>query len=138
MKILSLIITLLLSWPSLADIYIVVNEQSQIEQISQEQIAALYLGRKRTMESQKIIILERGDQERSVFFNRIINMSLSQVNAYWAKLRFSGRVRMPEQVATDDELFARLKRNSAMLGYSMRPPTIAGVKVILTIKDDEK
>ncbi len=138
MKILCLILSLIFSHSVMADIYIIVNERSDIDAISQKQIAALYLGRKRAMESNRVTILERPDKLRAVFFEQLIDMSLSQVNAYWAKLQFSGRVRLPEVIETEAELFSRLKGDVTVLGYSQQKPTEMGLKVILTIEENEE
>ncbi|GLQ73778.1 hypothetical protein [Vibrio penaeicida] len=136
MRLITLIL-LLISPYSVADIYIVVGIQSDLEGVTKEQISGLYLGRNRGMKNRRLTILERSGDVREMFYEEISDLSLSQVNAHWAKLKFSGRVRAPLVMKTEEELIERLLKDKSALGYVRNKPTHSKLKVILTINDDE-
>ncbi|WP_104401366.1 hypothetical protein [Vibrio penaeicida] len=128
---------LLMSPYAFADLYIVVGDRSELESITKEQLAGLYLGRSRGKLSRRITILERNGEVRESFYEEISDLSLSQVNAHWAKLKFSGRVRAPLVMKSEEELIKRLLRDKSALGYVRNKPSHSKLKVILTINDDE-
>ncbi len=136
MRLLSLAL-LLMSPCVFAELYIVVSDRSELESITKEQVAGLYLGRSRGKLSRRITILERNGEVRESFYEKISDLSLSQVNAHWAKLKFSGRVRAPLVMKSEEELIARLLRDKSALGYVRNKPSHSKLKVILTINDDE-
>ncbi|MBD1555349.1 hypothetical protein HC752_00135 [Vibrio sp. S9_S30] len=137
MRLITLILLLVVSPYSVADMYIVVGTQSDLESITEEQVAGLYLGRNRGMKDRRLTILERSGDVREVFYKEISNLSLSQVNAHWAKLKFSGRVRAPLVMKTEEELLEHLLKDKSALGYVRNKPTHSKLKVILTISHDE-
>ncbi|USD65661.1 hypothetical protein [Vibrio sp. SCSIO 43136] len=134
-KVFTLLLTLLLSPFSMGEIYVVVHNSSELEHISESDLTALYLGKKKALLDCPVTILDRGEEERSAFFESLTNMSISQVNAYWAKLQFSGRVLLPQVIDSDDELWKVLEENPKTLSYSLIEPQDVDVKVILTIKN---
>ncbi len=136
MRLLSLAL-LLMSPCVFAELYIVVSDRSELESITKEQVAGLYLGRSRGKLSRRITILERNGEVRESFYEEISDLSLSQVNAHWAKLKFSGRVRAPLVMKSEEELIKRLLRDKSALGYVRNKPSHSKLKVILTINDDE-
>ncbi len=128
---------LLLLWliclPSHAKLYVVVSHESDLVSISVSELSDIYLGRKKTVESVYVNqVLDRTGEVRRRFFEQVTNMQESQVNAYWAKLKFSGRMRAPEAVKRTEVLIKKLIENPNAIGYmSEEPPE--GVKVALII-----
>ncbi|WP_341867181.1 hypothetical protein [Vibrio ouci] len=58
------------------------------------------------------------------------------MNAYWAKLKFSGSMQAPEQVESDSSVFEKLLANPQAIGYtSERPAVNSGIKVVLEINE---
>src|SRR5690606_32951514 len=67
-----------------ADVYVIANPSVPGEQFTQQQIADLYLGRTRTLQSGNYVtLLDQANEQpvRERFFRLIANMSLAQVNA---------------------------------------------------------
>ncbi|MCW8333668.1 hypothetical protein [Vibrio paucivorans] len=119
-----------------AEIYVVVSQNSQIDSISKSELAALYLGRKRTIDQDtRIYPLDREGEIRSQFFESITNMSVNQVNAYWAKLRFSGRVQPLDSCNDNTELEQHLISNPASIGYTLQKPSDKHLKVVMVINE---
>ncbi|MFB9217716.1 hypothetical protein [Vibrio sinaloensis] len=136
MKYLSLCL-LFMSSQACAGFYIVVNVNNAMNAISVEDIADVYLGRKKVLGSVYIDqVLDRTGEPRRRFFLTVTNMRESQVNAYWAKLKFSGRMRAPEMIETERELLNIIANNPQAIGYMTEPPPEgAGVRVALYIDE---
>ncbi|CCN83847.1 conserved hypothetical protein [Vibrio nigripulchritudo SFn27] len=136
MRLLSFVL-LLMSPAAFADIYVVVGANSKLQSITKEQLGKLYLGNSRGMKKQRITILDRDGSLREEFFDQVTGLSISQVNAHWAKLKFSGRVRAPLVMKSDDQLVERLRVDKNALSYVTQKPVGSDIRVILTIKNDE-
>lgn len=120
-----------------ADIYVVVNKSNPIQAISVEEIADVYLGRRKSIGDTYIDqVLDRTGEERRRFFEEVTSMKISQVNAYWAKLKFSGRMRTPEEVDSIEQLLETIAQNPRAIGYmAEEPPNNSGIRVALRIDE---
>lgn len=121
-----------------ADIYVIANPNLPATQLSREQIADLYLGRVRSVESGAYVILfDQPDAQpvRERFFKLIANMSLTQVNAYWARLTFTGRQHPPQSQANDAKVIEAVSRDPRAIGYVGSPPSDNQVRVILRLHE---
>lgn len=135
-KYLSLLL-LLFTPSSAAGLFVVVSEQSQINVFEVGDIADVYLGRSQVLDSLYINqVIDRKGEVRQRFFMSVTRMRESQVNAYWAKLKFSGSMRAPEQVESDARVFEKLLANPQAIGYTSERPAIdSGIKVVLEINE---
>lgn len=122
---------------SVAGLFVVVSEQSQINRFEVDDIADVYLGRTKVLDSLYINqVIDRKGEVRRRFFMNVTQMRESQVNAYWAKLKFSGSMRAPEQVESDSHVFEKLLANPQAVGYTAERPAIdSGIKVVLEINE---
>ncbi|MGF1753214.1 hypothetical protein L4C33_06400 [Vibrio makurazakiensis] len=120
----------------LSEIYVVMSPDSQVEHISKKDLTALYLGRKRATDTgEEIHAIDRAGELRSEFFNYISNMSINQIDAYWAKLHFSGRVPPLQSLEGYDELTKYLLNNPSFVGYVRDKPIGDELKVVMVIHD---
>ncbi|TXY06862.1 hypothetical protein [Vibrio mimicus] len=135
MKYWLLLFTLLSPFASSAELYVVASSQSLLMAIDRQELSALYLGRNRVVGNTYINqVLDRTGEIRQRFFLLVTNMQESQVNAYWAKLKFSGRLRAPESIQDEQELVTKLEANPFSIGYTDQPPA-EDLKVLLVIYD---
>ncbi|QXC58963.1 hypothetical protein KSS82_07545 [Vibrio mimicus] len=103
--------------------------------VDKQELSSLYLGRNRVIGDTYINqVLDRSGEVRQRFFLQITNMQESQVNAYWAKLKFSGRLRAPESILSEQELAEKLEANPFSIGYTDQAPEDR-LKVLLVIYD---
>lgn len=117
-----------------ADVYVIANHAAPVEQLSQQQVADLYLGRTRTLQPGSYVTLLDQTNEQPVrerFFRVIANMSLTQVNAYWARLTFTGRQHPPKPQANDAKVIEAVSHDPLAIGYVGSPPPSNQVRVIL-------
>lgn len=121
-----------------ADIFVVVNAANPVRSLNTREVADLYLGRSRTYPNgQPAQILDQPNAriEREQFFRLLVNMPLAQVNAYWARLTFTGR-QSPPEIRTDDQaVLADVSRSAQAIGYVGSRPQHPDIHVILQLRE---
>lgn len=75
-------------------------------------------------------------QERQDFYENLVGMTLPEVNAYWARLMFSGRATPPIQVPNDRDIVLLVKNNPNAIGYIYEGEIDQNVKVVFSIQID--
>lgn len=119
-----------------ADVYVIANPG--LPELNRQQVADLYLGRLRMLPSgEPATVLDQPNDRpvREQFFRLLLNMPLPQVNAYWARLTFTGRQTAPE-ISPDDGAVVRIvSSNPRAIGYVGSPPPDNQVRVILRLHE---
>ena len=116
----TLLLSVLASWSAHAELVLVVSNRSSIEHLSREQTINIFMGRYRKAPNDTTIRpldLEKEAPERRLFYRQLIDKSLEEVNAYWARLMFSGRTAPPIPVKGQTELLDILLNDPATIGY---------------------
>ena len=122
---------------SLAEIYVVAHKNSDIAALSKNDVAALFLGKKRTLPNGELaLIIDRGGDSiaRTDFFYLLNEMSLSRVNAYWSRLTFSGRMIPPTVIDRDEEMFQVLSEHHNAISYTSKKPMNSNFTVVLHLQ----
>lgn len=116
-----LLLTLLaLALPARGEIVVVVHPDSPLKEVSVGNIADLYLGRLRTtVQGERLLPLDqpRDSKLRERFFQLLSGMDLKRLNAYWARLQFSGDIQPPVVLADSNQIVATLRANRLAVGY---------------------
>ncbi|MBF0463013.1 MAG: hypothetical protein HQL87_16715 [Magnetococcales bacterium] len=118
---------------SAADVTVIVNKDNPTTAMEPARVSDLYLGRSRVFpngEPAHVLEQPRDSLLREQFFRRVNGMSLNQVNTYWARLTFSGRVLPP--VVQKDSAAARtaVEADAKAIGYvdeGTLPPSVSPV-----------
>ena len=129
-----------MSW---ADVVVVAHPDSPIRAMTARQVSDLYLGRSRTLElgksgeSAAVLIYEHPTDSavREAFFRSLNGMGLRQVNAYWARLRFSGEILPPMSLSDSHAVLNAVARNRNAIGYVDSSLVNDSVKVVLRLKE---
>lgn len=121
-----------------ADIIVIVHPDSPLQQMTPQEISNLYLGRQRsTPAGERLLILDqpRDSELRSRFFNRVNGMSLRSVDAYWARLQFSGDSQPPIPLPESAAIVATVRNNRLAIGYIDAAHVPDGVRPLLTLRE---
>lgn len=114
------IILLTLSSTSLASerIVVVANIAQNSVTLSKSQVRDLFMsGTSPDSLSLSPLSIAPGDQSRTVFNTRIIGLPESRIQAYWAQMRFSGRLTPPKEVESAEQMLDYLRANEGSIGY---------------------
>lgn len=67
---------------------------------------------------------------RSTFYRNLVNKSVVQMNAYWAKLLFTGRSSPPRVMSDSEAVKKAVQENKGAIGYINSTELDDNVKVI--------
>jgi len=128
-KILCIIVCLSVSfeaWAEVADthtIQVIVSSQSELTSLNRKQVMGLFLGRLRSFpngSSAKAFDHEVGSSIRARFFEGLTGKSISDIDAYWARLRYSGRASPPKVIDNMAEILKVVSQNQHAIAYIQR------------------
>jgi ABC-type phosphate transport system substrate-binding protein len=119
----------------MAEVVVVVDAKSGVERLTQDEVINIFLGRHRKLPTG--IAALPIDQPlagglRAEFYRKLADKDLAEINAYWARLYFSGKTRPPLQANSASEVLAHVVGNPGGVGYLERNQADARVKIVLT------
>ncbi|WP_146071891.1 type 2 periplasmic-binding domain-containing protein [Marinobacterium lutimaris] len=124
---------------SAGDILVVVSKDSTVNTISKRELVDLYMGRVHSLPDGSPVMKIDAPVDspvRAAFYQALIGMKVSEVNAYWARLMFTGRATPPMSVTKSGDIAALLANNPNALGYLPEDSENENLKTIFVIKED--
>lgn len=145
-KYLVLLIIILIGTPSRGwseDLLVIVNKDNPLNTLTKQQVTDLFMGRTPYFPSGEAVVkldAPSASAIRKDFYYSLVRMSLPEINAYWARLMFSGRATPPMQVPQEQDIVKLVADNSNAIGYI--PHALAGelnddVKTIFVVSQDQ-
>ncbi len=115
------LLLLLLTCPLLQaeeSLVVVVSQQSPIQQLSREDLSALYLGNLMTHETtHDLRALDLTDGEaRDNFYTYLLGRSRNQMRAYWSRMVFTGKGK-PPRALDEAAIIEALQNDPSLIGY---------------------
>ena len=121
-----------------AQLAVIVNPQSGVEQLSKAQVVNIFLGSHREFPSgvaAKPIDLGATAPEKAQFYRALVNRDLDQMAAYWSRLIFSGSTVPPAQANSWQDVLQLVANNRAAIGYvDLKYVDPARVKIVFTVQ----
>lgn len=119
-----------------AEVVVIVNAASPISSASADDVAQIFLGKRSDIAGNDLTAVDQseGSASRTVFYDKVVEKSPSQLNAYWSRLIFTGKGSPPRQVGSDAEVAEAVLEDEEAIGYVDSTAVVDGVKVIYTIK----
>jgi len=118
-------------------IFVVVSKSNPISQLTKMQVVDIYMGRYIIFPNGKPVtpLDLGGDSEtKKNFYKLLVDKDIANINAYWARLLFSGRANPPETVDSIDVLLARVRTNDRLLAYVPEAEIDESVKIVFELK----
>jgi hypothetical protein len=123
--------------PVMAEPVLVVKKSFPLNSITKVQASSLWLAKTKAVGKLKpiyVVDLRESDPLRTEFYNQIVGITGRELEIYWDKMLFSGKVVKPKTVATESDVIQMVSNISGVIGYIDRGSLIADLK-ILTIKE---
>lgn len=123
----------LVALPVQADLVLIANAKSGVEQLSRSEVVNIYLGRYRMLASG--LTAEPLDQPyesemREAFYRQLVDKNLSQISAYWSRLVFSGKIHPPKVVNNPAEAVTEVARYPGGVAYVDRSQVDHRVRIV--------
>ncbi|NBD19759.1 hypothetical protein GTZ97_03620 [Aquabacterium fontiphilum] len=119
-----------------AQIAVIVNPKSQMASMTQEQVAAIFLGKSNRLPSGATAVpadLPESSAVREQFYSKAAGKSSAQVKATWARLTFSGKATPPREMSTAADVKKHVASNVDAIGYIEQSAVDNTVKVVLVV-----
>lgn len=98
---------LAVSMPAGAELVVVVNVRSGVAAMTRNEVINIFFGRYREffngLEAQPVDLADT-HADRARFYKALVGKDLAEVNAYWSRQTFSGRMQPPPKVGTTEEV----------------------------------
>ncbi|MFC0336371.1 hypothetical protein SAMN05421848_1047 [Kushneria avicenniae] len=131
-----ILFTLLLSAAAArADIAIVINSDSDVQQINRSEAINIFMGRYRKLPDGSVALPIDQTPLRARFYRSLVNKEMAEINSYWARLVFSGQSSPPQQAASTIELVDIITHNTNALGYIDSDQVPASMRVLMTLRE---
>jgi hypothetical protein len=127
------------AWPALAaDWVLIANARSGLTRLTQEEVTHIFLGRYRRLSTGATA--EPVDQApdsalKAIFYRQLVGKNLAEINAYWARLVFSGKTQPPRSVASSDDALRYVMHHPAALAYVERSKVDGRVLVVFEMEN---
>lgn len=121
------------------DIVVIVNQKTDVNKMSRDEVINIFLGRNRHLPSGVTALpldLPSTSLEREQFYSRLTGKSMSEINAYWARLIFSGRASPPSLAHSQEEAMQMVVDNRSAVGYVARGKVAPSVKIIFELNSE--
>lgn len=122
---------------AMADLVVVVNARSGVDALTREQVTNIFLGRYRLLPSgvTAMPIDQPGEHpEKARFYRLLVNKDLTEIDAYWARLVFSGKTHPPRQASTPKAVIQWLAHERGAIGYMERAEADSRLKIVLNLE----
>jgi len=132
----TLLSLLFLSLPAGADLVVVVSADNPSPVLTKEEVVRIFLGRYRQFPTgQGAEPYDQGPDspERNLFYERLVGKTAAQINAYWARLIFTGRTRPPQSFTAVDPLVESLGQNPNAIGYIDRSRVNRRLRIVYEV-----
>lgn len=108
------------SQQAFAEIVVIVNADSAIETLGKRQLIDLYMGKTPYFDNGELAVrLDQPSESgiREQFYQALVGKSAAAVNAYWAKLLFTGRASPPQVVSSSVDVLETVRSIHNAIGY---------------------
>ncbi len=106
-----------------ADLVLVTGSKTGVTALSKGDVINIYLGRYRRLPNGSLaepLDMAEASEAKKEFYWRLVEKTPAEINAYWARLVFSGQTRPPTTVNSSEEATMRLLSHPGALAYIER------------------
>ena len=114
-------------------IVVVTNLNNDVQVLDKKGIIDLFRGKYSAFPNGRQatpIDIERNDELKGQFYKSLVGLPLARVNAYWSRLKFSGRVKPPAIEQTMEDVKQRLEDDESALAYVYESYVTDKMKVV--------
>lgn len=122
------------------DIVVIVNPESGVQKLSQEEVKNIFLGRQKRI-SERLVALPVEQVEpselRTRFYKALVGKDVAEINAYWARLYFSGEAQPPHRARSAQEVLDIVAANKGAVGLVEKDQVDRRVRVVFWLKGSQ-
>jgi len=116
-----------------AELVVVVNARCGVAAMTRNEVINIFFGRNRQyfngVEAQPVDLSDT-HPDRLRFYGQLVGKDLSEINAYWSRQVFSGRMQPPAKVGSADEVLKWVVSHPGGIGFVDLGKADARVRVV--------
>ncbi len=116
------------------ELAIIGNRKNHAKTLLPNQVQDIYMGRKHAFPDGKIALPIDQASLRSDFYEKLTTKPIAQINAYWARIMFSGQSSPPMILPDDSSVIKAITENEGAIGYINKANINKHVHVLLILK----
>lgn len=132
--VLMLLVSLSASVKSAESLVVIVHPDNPIQSLERQELADLYLGRGQRVAGHIHIATlydyASDSRERERFYLAVTGQNIARINAYWARLRFSGQMTPPTVQSSSQAMLQAVRNNPRSIGYIPYTSLDTSVRVV--------
>ena len=97
-------------------IIVVANTQDKTINLTRQEVRNLFMGGALRYEL-TAVALPANNQTRVIFNTKVVGLTESRIQSYWAQMRFSGRKKAPKEINNEALVIEYLKNNQGSVAY---------------------
>jgi len=113
------------------DLVVIVHPDSGVQSLNHDQVVNLFLGRLKRLPSGLIALPVEDARIRGHFYKVLVRMELPDINAYWARLLYSGQAQPPRQGSSAQEVLDMVATNKGAIGVLDAAMVDRRVRIVL-------
>lgn len=131
------LLLLFLGLPAWAqELVVIVHPESGVQQLSREAVTNLFMGRQKRLTDQLLALPVEQFQPASTrerFYRLLVNKDVAEINAYWARLYFSGQSQPPHRAQSAQDVVDMVAANKGAVGFVERSRVDRRVRIVFTL-----
>jgi ABC-type phosphate transport system substrate-binding protein len=135
-RLLALFFALMPAVVNAESIVVVVNPKNAVQSLGRDEVINIFLGGFRQFPSGLAAVpvdLPREDAARREFYRLLTGKTLPEINAYWARLTFSGKTRPPVQARRVEEAWSLVMEADNAIAYFERSKVDERLKIVFEL-----
>lgn len=134
-KLPAFLLLMLAAAPSRADVAVVVHARNTVAAPPPREVQDIFLGRTRTFPDGRFALpIDQSSPLKAEFYQLLTARPLEQINAYWARLIFTGQSSPPPQLPNDEAVLKMVRENEGAIGYVDPRQVDKSVRMLLLLK----
>lgn len=117
-----------------AEILVIGHVKNSVETLTAKQVQDIYLGRSRILPNGKFALpIDQPSPLRAEFYEKLTGRPVEQINAYWARIMFTGQASPPQQLPGDEAVMQTVRENEGAIGYIDKTSIDQTVRILLEL-----
>jgi ABC-type phosphate transport system substrate-binding protein len=118
-----------------ADVAVIVHAKNTVAPLSPREVQDIFLGRARTFpDGRYALAIDQTSPLRAEFYQTLTGRPVEQINAYWARLLFTGQASPPLRLPDDESVLKTVRENEGAIGYVDASRVDKTVRQLLLLK----
>jgi len=121
--------------PAPADVAVIVNAKNTVAAMARREVQDIFLGRTRTFPDGRFAVaIDQSSLLRAEFYQTLTARPVEQIDAYWARLLFTGQASPPLRLPDDAAVLKTVRENEGAIGYVDPRRVDHSVRLLLQLK----